>query len=611
LTEEKPSHPEIWAGLECSIIRANNRYRDQLQMTGHDQRIHDLELFYELGIKTIRFPILWEKAVVKREGIPDFQYTDSRIQKLKELNIEPIAGLLHHGSGPPFTSLADPDFPALLADYAFQVADRYPWIKYYTPVNEPLTTARFSGLYGIWYPHQRTNHMFLKMFLNQIKAIMLSMKAIRSINPEAALIQTEDLSRVYSTPQLSYQAHFENERRWLTYDFLTGKFGPSHVLWNFFLDNGFNEEDLGFFTTHSCVPQVCGFNYYITSERYLDHRISRYPASCRGGNGVHRYADVEAIRVPEVRPLGLEALLTEAWHRYQLPMAITESHLGCTREEQMRWFWQNYNAAARLNASHIPVKAITAWSFLGSYDWNSLLTHENRCYEPGVYDVSSGIPQPTALAHLIKNLNIGKPFEKHLLYTPGWWNRDIRIAYAKMGAGINPNQSPGWSFSATRKICVIIINTNIQPVVSKLMEQRGLPCYFSIGCTEHSDTWAIINLEKVEKVVEITESSWLVTKKPLDNIRHTRSKKNQLPVVLLSAAVCTTTEIHTALDLLIDNGGLTFAQTPVNGFKSSVTATKSLLNVRRVTSKINHHLRLAIDSTGIRKKNKQEILERE
>ena len=26
---------------------------------------------------------------------------------------------------------------------------RYPWIDAYTPVNEPLTTARFSGLYGI------------------------------------------------------------------------------------------------------------------------------------------------------------------------------------------------------------------------------------------------------------------------------------------------------------------------------------------------------------------------------------------------------------------------------------------------------------------------------
>ena len=55
-----------------------------------------------------------------------------------------IGGLVHHGSGPRYTNLLDPKFPQLLADYAAKVAKRYPWIEYWTPVNEPLTTARFS-----------------------------------------------------------------------------------------------------------------------------------------------------------------------------------------------------------------------------------------------------------------------------------------------------------------------------------------------------------------------------------------------------------------------------------------------------------------------------------
>ena len=54
--------------------------------------------------------------------------------------------------GPAYTSLADPEFPEKLAEYAGAVAKRYPWIGHYTPVNEPLTTARFSGWYGLWYP---------------------------------------------------------------------------------------------------------------------------------------------------------------------------------------------------------------------------------------------------------------------------------------------------------------------------------------------------------------------------------------------------------------------------------------------------------------------------
>ena len=130
---------------------------------------------------------------------------------------------MHHGSGPAFTNLLDPQFPVLLAQYAKQVAGQFPHINYYTPVNEPLTTARFSGLYGLWYPHKKDDTAFLKMLLNEIKGIVLSMQAIREINPLAKLVQTEDLGKTYSTRSLKYQADFENRRRWLTYDLLCGK----------------------------------------------------------------------------------------------------------------------------------------------------------------------------------------------------------------------------------------------------------------------------------------------------------------------------------------------------------------------------------------------------
>jgi dTDP-4-dehydrorhamnose reductase len=42
--------------------------------------------------------------------------------------MEPIAGLIHHGSGPVFTSLEDPFFPEKFATYALQVAKQFPWI---------------------------------------------------------------------------------------------------------------------------------------------------------------------------------------------------------------------------------------------------------------------------------------------------------------------------------------------------------------------------------------------------------------------------------------------------------------------------------------------------
>ena len=45
-----------------------------------------------------------------------------RARELRELGIGPIVGLLHHGSGPRYTSLLDPDFPEKFASYAGGVA---------------------------------------------------------------------------------------------------------------------------------------------------------------------------------------------------------------------------------------------------------------------------------------------------------------------------------------------------------------------------------------------------------------------------------------------------------------------------------------------------------
>ena len=87
----------------------------------------------------------------------DWTTFDAQTAKLRELEMAPIAGLLHHGSGPSFTNLLDPDFPAKFAHYARHFSERYPWIEDYTPINEPLTTARFSALYGFWFPHEKND----------------------------------------------------------------------------------------------------------------------------------------------------------------------------------------------------------------------------------------------------------------------------------------------------------------------------------------------------------------------------------------------------------------------------------------------------------------------
>lgn len=422
--------PALWGGVECTVNRVGDRYLDQLEQSGHTRRLSDLDLFADLGLSGLRFPVLWERVAPLGLGKADWTWTDAALSRLRRLEMEPVIGLVHHGSGPAHTSLLDPEFPAQLAEYARAVARRYPWVTRYTPVNEPLTTARFSGLYGHWYPHGKDSLLFARMLLTQCRAVSAAMAAIREVNPEARLVQTEDMGKTYSTPALSYQADFDNERRWLSFDLLCGRVVPGHPMHHFLRWLGVEDDELQPFTDSPCPPDVLGINYYVTSERFLDERLERYPHILPGGNGQSEYVDVEAVRVRAEGLTGLAALLGEAWARYGRPVAVTEAHLGSSVEEQMRWLAELWNEARTAQKNGVDVRAVTAWSLLGAYDWNSLVTRPEGHYEPGVFALGEDGPRPTALAHLLRDLaTTGHPAPRPALQTPGWWRSPERLLY--------------------------------------------------------------------------------------------------------------------------------------------------------------------------------------
>ena len=413
---------ELWGGIECTINRVGNIFKDQLELSDHYRRgTEDIKAFASLQIKALRYPVLWEKHQPFRDQPIDFTFTEIQLTEIRSQNIIPIVGLLHHGSGPCFTELLHPEFPQLFATYAEQVAKKFPWVEYYTPVNEPLTTARFSGLYGLWYPHHKSDVSFAKMFINQLKGIVLSMQAIRKWNPNARLIQTEDLAKTYSTSTLEYQANFENERRWTTFDMLCGKLIPGMTMYDYFTRLGISKNDLQFFIDNPCPPHTIGLNYYITSERYLDEKLERYSDTSHGGNELQQYADVEAIRADHKQNWGLKVLMREAWERYNLPLAITECHLHCTREEQLRWFTESWESVQELRDEGVDVRALTAWALLGSFGWDKLLTSALMNYESGVFDIRSGKIRSTGLAKLMRHAAAGKLAAHPLSSIKGWW----------------------------------------------------------------------------------------------------------------------------------------------------------------------------------------------
>ena len=162
-----------------------------------------------------------------------------------------------------------------------------------------------------------------------------------------------------------------------------------------------------------------GLNYYVTSERYLDENTDSYPVHMIGGNGKHQYVDIEAVR--SVGLAGIDTLIKETWDRYQIPIAITECHLNCSREEQLRWFNEIWTKCCELSNSGIEIEAVTAWALLGAYDWNSLLREVNNHYESGIFSIQHNFRRPTALATLVSSLAQSGKFDHPLLSQDGWW----------------------------------------------------------------------------------------------------------------------------------------------------------------------------------------------
>ena len=75
---------ELWGGVECTVVRVGDDFRSQLHDTGHWSRMSDLDAMAELGIKAVRYPIVWETVAPEVPTELDFSWHDKRLNRLRE-----------------------------------------------------------------------------------------------------------------------------------------------------------------------------------------------------------------------------------------------------------------------------------------------------------------------------------------------------------------------------------------------------------------------------------------------------------------------------------------------------------------------------------------------
>ena len=155
----------------------------------------------------------------------------------------------------------------------------------WTPINEPLTTARFSALYGHWYPHPPWG---------------LGLVPARAARGDARYRGRDARDRARRAPGRAPRADGgfgatvtrggSPIRRVRERAALASLGSPA---WRRRPDPSIravpplgrgDPGELPWLLGKPCPPDIGGLNYYLTSDRYLDDRLELYPHDAAGGN---------------------------------------------------------------------------------------------------------------------------------------------------------------------------------------------------------------------------------------------------------------------------------------------------------------------------------------
>lgn len=359
-------------GIENSYptLRSGRRI-DQMEKCGHYARwAQDFALVREMGIGALRYGPAYYRTHTAPSRF-DWSSADAPMHGLQELGIEVIADLCHFGVPDWLDGFQDPAFPVLFAEYASAFARRYPWVRYFTPVNEIFVCASFSALRGWWNECLASDAAFVRAMRNLCMANELAVEAILGERADAIFVQSESVEHFAPAGRDATKlAEHWNAIKHLSLDLTMGR-ELAHGMAAFLNEHGVTSNDLSFFREPRAVGQRwLGLDYYPTCEHLV----------CASGRQATNHR----------RPVGFRTLAAQYYDRYRVPLFHCETNRP-TRFA-VEWLESQWQDVVALRDAGIPVRGFTWYSLTDQIDWqHALRVERDDVHSVGLYDLDRRI----------------------------------------------------------------------------------------------------------------------------------------------------------------------------------------------------------------------------
>jgi beta-glucosidase/6-phospho-beta-glucosidase/beta-galactosidase len=344
------------SGIECSApLNAAGVRMDELVKTGHVEHVEeDIRLVRETGIRYLRYGIPFHR-VAPADGVFDWTFVDRAMEACRRQGVVPIVDLLHFGVPDDLGGFQDPALAERFRGYAAAFADRYPWVRYYTPVNEPFITAEFSARLGYWNEALADERAFVRALLNVARCVVLASAEIRARRADAVFIQSDTCHHTHALRREdAARADLENELRFVGYELAYGR-RLSGIAADHLLAHGASREELAWFERHgSDQGTIVGNDYYRGSEREVRADGSLGPSGVR---------------------LGYYQLARDYHERLGRPIMHAETNADGSAA--VDWLLGQWAEVSRLRQDGVPIRGFTWYGFIDHVDWDTTLREDN------------------------------------------------------------------------------------------------------------------------------------------------------------------------------------------------------------------------------------------